>query len=404
MDLRRGALAVLLLISRATAAGDEARPLVEGRVVDEAGRPVAGAAVSGLWGANGVEGDRVAALGRSRPEQLWRNEGQMMPWGDLRAETDADGRFSVPVPERKRTLWAYDRERRRGAVIHLDPRDLGKPVEARLRPLVKVSGTTRLAAEGPPRWSCTYLNMPYGEGDPLASRRMAICGSYEARFAFLVPPGRYAIEATSQEPRSTTIEERIITIAEGQADVGLGALVLRPAFGLPERIERARARGTWANYKDNIGKRPPAWQITDARGVAKDARLDDFRGKWVALYFWSPNCVPCLGKQLPELMRFYEEHRVQRDRFEILAFCCDFSETLLDIAGLDREIAAVKKAVWGGEDLPFPVILDNTFQTYERFGLDGVSNLLLIDPEGRLAEGDLKSLAGHLDHPGKGSR
>ncbi len=100
-------------------------------------------------------------------------------------------------------------------------------------------------------------------------------------------------------------------------------------------------------------------------------------------------------------MAFYEAHKTRRDRFEILAFCCDFSETIPDIAALDRHLGAVKKAVWGGKDLPFPVLLDNTFQTYERFGLEGsgVSNTLLIDPEGKLVEGDLKTLAKKLEQP-----
>jgi hypothetical protein len=105
-------------------------------------------------------------------------------------------------------------------------------------------------------------------------------------------------------------------------------------------------------------------------------------------------------------MAFYEAHKAQRDRFEILAFCCDFSETLQDIRGLERQLEPVKRAVWGGKDLPFPVLLDNTFQTFERFGLEGNggSNLLLIDPQGRLIEGDLKALTKHLDQTGGPSR
>jgi peroxiredoxin len=183
-------------------------------------------------------------------------------------------------------------------------------------------------------------------------------------------------------------------VTGGEKEVNLDALVLRPFVGLQDRIDRAKAQGTWGNYKENFGKRPPPWHLTDAKGIPKDADLADFRGKWVVLYFWSPGCAPCLGKQLPELMAFYETHKRQRDRFEILAFCCDFSETLRSIAELEKRLEAVKKAVWGGKDLPFPVLLDSTFQTYVWYGLEGngVSNILLIDPEGKLADGDLKTL------------
>jgi peroxiredoxin len=256
------------------------------------------------------------------------------------------------------------------------------------------------------KWSCTYLNMPYDEKDPLNRRRSAVCGSFQARFEFLVPPGTYEISASCDDPTAATVEDPTVTVTADRKEVDLGTLVLRPFVGLQERIDRAKERGTWGNYKENFGRPPPRWHLTDAKGVATTAELSDFQGRWVILYFWSPRCAPCLGKQLPELMAFYEAHKAHRDRFEILAFCWDPSGTLQDITGLERELEPVKKAVWGGKELPFPVLLDNTFQTYERFGLEGsgVSNLLLIDPEGKLVEGDLKTLAEKLDRPGKTSR
>jgi peroxiredoxin len=307
-----------------------------------------------------------------------------------------------------KTMMIYDRDRRHGAVVLFDPKRLEIPVEVRLVPLVRIFGTNRLSGlEGPLKWTCTYLNLPYNEHDPLNGRRMAICGSYRARFEFLVPPGIYDLGASSDSPPSATLEDRRVIITADQKEVDLGGLVLRPQVGgVQNLIDRAKARGTWGDYKQNFGKQPPPWHLTDAKGVARDAKLSDFKGKWVVLYFWGPNCAPCLGRDLPELMAFYEAHAAQRDRFEILAFCCDFSETLPDIAALERQLGHVKKAVWSGKDLPFPVLLDNTFQSYERFGLEGkgVSNTLLIDPEGKLVEGDLKALEKKLDQLDKNSR
>jgi peroxiredoxin len=297
----------------------------------------------------------------------------------------------------------YDRDRRHGAVVLFDPKHPEVPLEVRLAPLVRVFGINRLS--GSPdslKWSCTYLNLPYDEADPLNRSRMAICGSFQARFEFQLPPGTYEIRASSSEPTSSTSESRTITVRADQREVDLGTLLLKPRVGgVQALIDRAKAKGTWGDYKQILGKQPPPWHLTDAKGVARDARLSDFKGKWAVLYFWGPDCSPCLGKDLPELMAFYEVHKARRDRFEILAFCCDFSETLPDIAALDRHVAAVKKAVWGGKDLPFPVLLDNTFQTYERFGLEGqgVPVYLLIDPEGKLVEGDLKALAEKLEKP-----
>jgi hypothetical protein len=392
--VRRILMAVFVLIPRHTACAQEAKH-VTGRVLDGAGEPVSGATVAPLWGANGLDWDQVAAVRSTEPEKLWQHEGEMAPWGTVRAVTDGNGRFSIAPPDRKNALLAYDRGRQRGAFVVFDLKQPEKPVEVRLQPLVRIFGATRLAGtEAPLKWSCTYLNTPYDDKSPLLSRRMAICGSFKGRFAFLVPPGTYLIRASSDDPTSETVEEQTVTITADQKELDLGTLVLRPYVGLAKRIERAKANGTWGNYKENFGKQPPRWHLTDARGVAKDAELADFRGKWVVLYFWSPGCAPCLGKQLPELMAFYETHKSKRDRFEILAFCCDFSETLKSIVELDQRLQPVKKGVWGGKDLPFPVLLDNTFQTYERFGLEGngVSNKLLIDPDGKLVEGDLRTL------------
>ena len=38
------------------------------------------------------------------------------------------------------------------------------------------------------------------------------------------------------------------------------------------------------------------------------------------------------------------------------------------------------KNVWDGKTLPFPVLLDPTFKTWETFGIDGLGTTILIDP------------------------
>ena len=402
MPARFRAIAVLLLLAPVASSADEPKK-VGGRVLDEAGHPVPGASVSAVWSANGLSWEQFDAIPDAEFEKRWRNEGKMEPWGAFRVVTDADGRFSIPAPERMKSLLVYDRERRHGAVVIFDARRPEVPIEVRLAPLVRIFGNNRLSGlEGPLKFTCTYLHLPYEADDPLNRTRIAICGSMQHRFDFLVPPGTYDLSASSDSPSSATLESRSITVTADQKEVDLGGLVLRPRRGgVQNLIDRAKAKGTWGDYKQNFGKQPPPWHLTDAKGVARDAKLSDFKGKWAILYFWGPNCPPCLGKELPELMAFYEAHKARRDRFEILAFCCDFGETLQDIPALERHLAHVKKAVWGGKDLPFPVLLDNTFQTYERFGLEGngVSNTLLIDPEGKLVEGDLKTLERKLEHP-----
>jgi hypothetical protein len=228
MDRRVAMVAMLLVVTPAAATEDDSKNVI-GRVVDSAGLPVAGASVSAFWAANGLNADQVVALRDKEPEKLWQNEGKMEPWGGARAVTDADGRFSVPAPRRMKTLMIYDRERRHGAVAQFDAKRLEVPIEVRLVPLVRISGTNRLSGiEGPLKWTCTYLNVPYDEHDPLSNTRMAICGSYQARFEFRIPPGVYDLSASSDSSSSATSEDRKVIITADQKDVDLGGLVLRP--------------------------------------------------------------------------------------------------------------------------------------------------------------------------------
>ena len=55
----------------------------------------------------------------------------------------------------------------------------------------------------------------------------------------------------------------------------------------------------------------------------------------------------------------------------------------------------IVKNVWNGRQLPFPLLLDNSFRTCESFGIDGFGKML-IDPQGRLVQGDEKTLAEKL--------
>ena len=117
MHTRLATVAILLLIAPAASPADEPKNVC-GRVVDPEGLPVAGASVSAFWAANGLNWDQVVALRDTEPEKLWQDEGKMEPWGDVRpAVTDAEGRFSIPAPERMKTLMIYDRERSHGSII-----------------------------------------------------------------------------------------------------------------------------------------------------------------------------------------------------------------------------------------------------------------------------------------------
>lgn len=94
-------------------------------------------------------------------------------------------------------------------------------------------------------------------------------------------------------------------------------------------------------------------------------------------------------------MKFYDEHAAHRDKFEIVAFCVDHDGELKSMKDLDRQLKPIVENVWNGRQLPFPLLLDASFRTCKSFGIDGFGKML-IDPQGRLVQGDEKTLAEKL--------
>src|SRR6516165_9968085 len=112
MRSRCGAAVALTLLVGLTAHAQE-RVKVTGRVVDAAGKPVAGVDVATLWNA---ENDRMTP---SRG-----------------AATDAEGRFTLSTYSHLEAVLALDKQRKTGGLVLLDAKAADKPVEIKLVPLV----------------------------------------------------------------------------------------------------------------------------------------------------------------------------------------------------------------------------------------------------------------------------
>jgi AhpC/TSA family len=317
-------------------------------------------------------------------------------------KTGTDGRFILTARDCFYTVMAMDRSRRHGGLVFLPKGRESEPVEIRLCPLVRVRGSFEgPAAAQQPFWSHVYVHVPADLSRPLDSTRLVSCGSFEARFEVWLPPGRYVIQGYSQDAHYKDAGKLMpnlqVALKGDTREVELGRFRLFPhRTEISSRIAEAKAAGTWVEYSKHYGQKPPRWHVTDARGVKSTVQLTDFVGKWVLVDFWGFDCMPCLGTGLPKLMKFYEDHEAQRNRFEILAICVDPDGTLKSMTDVDRRLEPIVTHVWGGKHLPFPVLLDSSFQTWERFGLAGMGQTLLFDPEGRLVEGDETVLAEKL--------
>lgn len=396
------ATAILLLLLGLSSPAAETRA-VRGRVLDEQGKPAAAIDVCAYWGANGPfwdeDGrqfdfsDEAAAKEYFGPARL----GRMAPGLQEVARSDAKGEFHFEVPDYLHTLMVMDAKRVRGGLATLPKESNTAPLEVRLAPMTRV----RASFEGPgvgekPSWTHTYIQTPYDPTRPLDVTRLVGCSSDEARLLVSLPPGRYFIDAYNRDVTGR-LSGQEFTISFGQKELDLGTLKLPPREPPGSAREKSEAAGRWGDYKKHYGRKPPAWFANEARGISKDVTVADFKGRWVLIEFWNMNCAPCLKRSLPELMTFYETHSGQRDKFEIVSIFLDPDKEYASLADVDRALDPIVEHVWGGKTIPFPMLLDSSFRTWESFGLPGMGTIVLIDPQGNLVPGGLPELARQLD-------
>jgi len=126
--------------------------------------------------------------------------------------------------------------------------------------------------------------------------------------------------------------------------------------------------GTRAADSPLLGKPAPAiaGQTVDGQSV----RLDQYQGRWVLVNFFATWCIPC-RQEHPDLIRFAAEHRQAGD---------------LDVLGVvyDDSLDAVRdfRDKQGGD---WPMVVDPNGRVALDFGVSGVPESYLIDPDGRVA-------------------
>ncbi|MGH7221727.1 MAG: hypothetical protein ACRELF_00700 [Gemmataceae bacterium] len=212
---------------------------VSGRVVDAAGKPLPGVEVATFWYAD-------------KDKMKHYQKGTI---------TDAKGRFALPITfyAPARGLFAIAKDRKTGALVVLEEKRAAKPLEIKLAPLVHVHGRF-YCKELKKRPTRTIVLINSGQA------RFLQCISEEASFSFLLPAGDYKFWAYGVDIQDL---KKALTLKTDKPDLDMGVIDMPATIIARHKV-----------------KAPPAWHVTDARGVKKDVKIADFKGKWVLLEFW----------------------------------------------------------------------------------------------------------------------
>lgn len=360
---------------------------INGVVVDEKGELVDEFEAATEWSSNGTYWNEAGIVSPNSAEHVWQREGVLASRPAVQAQKTGKGTFSVTVKDRPRVpVFVVNKDRTQGGLTLVERGQSNQTTRIQLGPLVRVTAEIYCPETGKsPAWSIAEVYMLGGDRIPLTK-----CGTFKGKVSFLLPPGEYAVTASSDDLPARTCQVTIPSAAT-QFDIGVIELLLPKG-----------AEGKAVNIQEYYGKKPPPLEITDARGVPKEVKLEVYRGKWVLLEFWAVWCGPCVVNSLPELTKFYRDYASARERFEILTVCDTSKEKVRTIEEYDALSAHIVKNVWGGHPLPCPVLVDGDGKTSQAFGVVQRPTIYLIDPEGNLVKnGSLEMLIERLQETRK---
>ncbi len=334
---------------------------VAGVVVDQRGRAVGGADLgTGWWydwnGIGPYGSQEVWPSGSSKDQNGWKF-----------VVTKEDGSFDAQVlPERrskKVQLIVFSRDRwLAGAFAWAPDADLGA-LRLVLEPVTRFRATLTCDALGRRAVPATAYLRSY-DGRRLG-RFKADSGAIDLR----LPAGHYGLYVYGADNQD--VEPRLFGFAVSSGeDTRARDIDLAPNW-----VARTRGRAI------------PRWRATAGRGLDPNkADYPTFAGKWLLVHMWNCESVEP-GRDIPELMRFDQgwrrEHPGEEPPYRIVLLHSGGAKTL---AELDEQIAhlQLRENHWGGQPLPFPILLDPEERTREVWRTRWRRATLLFDPRGRL--------------------
>lgn len=213
---------------------------IKGKVVDAGGQPVADVQLDDYWSGN---------------------KGGMKPGGNT--ISDSEGRFALKIQfsPRGTAVLAIDAAQTRGAVALITTNNVGESLTLKLEPLITVRGEFTCHDLGaPPEWSNVYMS--------LMPDKVRVAGDFSdpPRFSFKLPPGEYDFNGYGTDVQGL---HQTIHLKASEPVVDLQKIDLKAT---PMAL--------------HYGKPAPPWHVTAARGLPRNVKVSDFRGRWLLVEFW----------------------------------------------------------------------------------------------------------------------
>ena len=351
------ALLVSAAMLRADEQDDDEGPGFAVRIVDEQGRPVKGARVA-TW------------FYFDETDSTWKADGEIA--------SDAEGiaRFEKGSAKLEyNCISAFDTTGKLTGIANLKPAGpWNPPPTIILRPACRVRGKL-ISSDLDKRkkelgQTHVYLNFQ-DKSVQIYSPEMG------GRFELLLPPGQFDLENYG---RNAHFVHALLVIEPGREVLDLDNIDLPATRVAMLQGEPAPALADIVAWKNSPG-----------------VKLTDLHGKWVLLDFWGYWCGPCVGS-MPELMKFYDQHKDHG--LAVIGVHVDRpgEEVVDSVDKLDAKLAEVRKELWKGRDLPFPIalaharqvpygprVVGNAFcQASADYGVTSYPTQVLIDPQGRI--------------------
>lgn len=180
--------------------------------------------------------------------------------------------------------------------------------------------------------------------------------------------------ATQFADFSYRLEECVVGVSRGELAIGdFGACMngeaeaaAPVAEAAPPIVAVAATPGVDAVTSTAPGGLAPDFALPGDDG--QTVRLSDFRGRPVLLNFWATWCGPCRV----EMPAFQQVHEAGGD-LAILAV--DYGQTAGDVAAYRAEMGVT-----------FPLLVDETMEVGDAFGVAQIPSTFLIGPDGRILD------------------